>query len=93
MMVQPNKTTVQATVVSKESDTETPGKFWVELVLIRLEEGEGPQFLSEGKLIRAFTFEEPKDLEKGTNVHGDIEVLGDAFRRSYQLSSVSPAGT
>ena len=91
-MLQPNKTTVQATVVDKQPDTEVQGKYWVELVVVRLEAGEGPQLLSEGMLLRAFTFEEPKDLERGASVRGEVEVLGDAFRRSYQLSSVATTG-
>ena len=89
MMVQPNKTTVQATVVDVQPDTSVQGKFWIDLVIISIEKGEGPQFLSVGKLLQGFTFEEISSLKKGVPVRGDIEVLGDAFHQTYQLSNIS----
>lgn len=89
MLVQPNKTMIQATVVDVQSDTSVQGKFWVTLVIVSIEKREGPQFLSVGKLLQSFTFEEVSALKKGVSVQGDIEVLGDAFRQTYQLSNIT----
>lgn len=88
MIVQPNKTTLQATVVDVQPDTSVQGKSWVELVIVSIQKTEGPQFLSAGKLIRSFTFEQVSALKKGDTLQGDIEVLGDAFHQTYQLSNV-----
>lgn len=89
MMVQPNKTTIQATVIDIQADPDIQSKAWVELVILQIEKGEGPQFLSAGQQIRSFTFEEVSSLIKGSTIRGDIEVLGDPFRKTYQLSNIS----
>lgn len=89
MIVQPNKTTLQATVVDIQPDASIQGKSWVELVIVSIQKTDGPQFLSPGKLIRSFTFEQVAGLKKGDTIQGDIEVLGDAFHQTYQLSNIT----
>lgn len=89
MMLQPNSTTVQATTVDIRSDTSVQNKSWVTLVIVSINHKEGPQLLSVGELLPSFTFEEVSTLKKGDFIQGDIEVLGDASHRTYQLSNIA----
>ena len=93
MMIAPNRTPIQATLVEKSVGD---GKCNLKVVLIHiLEKGKLPAFLYTGRLLDAdyHQLEIMNEIEVGQLIEGQIEVAGNPIQQSFILYDVRPASS